>query len=106
MHPEPGDPAALLDELAAETADMKVEARADGVSYSRAGGVFAVRSTANAVELRLGAEIGEAAQRTPATTASERGPDWVRFEPTTWDGHALDRLEAWFRVAWRLAAPH
>jgi hypothetical protein len=72
--------------------------------YARAGVVFAVRSAEDVVELRLGAEIGEAAMRTPDTGPSPRGPDWVRFAPAEWDEYAFDRLEAWFRVAWRMAS--
>ncbi len=94
---------AEIDELLA-----KLAAEADGVDTSpvgeitRDGRTFAVHA-AGAVELRLGAEIAEAARRTPDTTASERGPDWIRFAPRAWDGHATDRLDAWFRVAWRAA---
>ena len=57
-------------------------------------------------ELRLGNEITEAALRTPDTRPSTRGSAWVRFAPSDWDDMAFDRLEAWFRVAWRLAAGH
>ena len=55
------------------------------------------------LELRLGQEIGEAALRTPDTAPSDRGLAWVRFSPAQWDEHAFDRLEAWFKVAWRMA---
>jgi len=71
--------------------------------YAHAGVVFATRPSENVIELRLGEEIGEAAMRTPDTQPSARGPDWVRFAPAQWDEHAVDRLEAWFRVAWRMA---
>ena len=67
--------------------------------------MFAARPEENVFELRLGEEIGEAAMRTPDTSPSPRGPAWVRFAPATWDDMAFDRFEAWFRVAWRLAAP-
>ena len=30
--------------------------------------------------------------------------EWVRFFPSDWDDYARDRLDAWFRVAWRFAA--
>jgi hypothetical protein len=72
--------------------------------YARDGITFAARPAEDLIELRLGEEIADAAIRTPDTTASERGPGWVRFAPREWDDHALDRLEAWFLVAWRLAA--
>jgi hypothetical protein len=73
------------------------------IEYQRAGRAFAALPADDVVELRLGAEIAEAARRTPDTTASERGDDWVLFAPREWDGHAADRLEAWFLVAWRMA---
>jgi hypothetical protein len=92
---------ARLAELVAEATDVKVT---DKHEYSRSGAVFAVHPSANVVELRLGPEIGEAAQRTPDTSPSSRGEAWVRFEPRAWDDHAQDRLDAWFRVACKLAA--
>jgi hypothetical protein len=90
----------VIDGLLDEAAD--VEASMDG-EYARAGVPFAARVGEDVVELRLGEEIGEAATRTPDTYPAERGGDWVRFAPRAWDEHAFDRLEAWFRVAWRLA---
>lgn len=74
----------------------------DEREYANGDQVLAVVSR-GAVDLRLGPEIAEAARRTPDTDGSARGPDWVRFAPKQWDDHASDRLEAWFRVAWRLA---
>jgi hypothetical protein len=91
---------ARLAELAAEAADVTTN---DKREYARSGTVFAVNPSANVIELRLGPEIGEAAQRTPDTNVSSRGEAWVRFEPRTWDDHAQDRLDAWFRVARKLA---
>lgn len=100
---EPTDPVEMLDELIGEAADVDVATAGDGFEYSRAGRVFAARSASVGVELRLGDEIAEAAQRTPDTRPSSRGATWILFAPSQWDEHALDRLEAWFRVAWRLA---
>jgi hypothetical protein len=91
----------VLDALIEEAAD--VETLVDR-EYSRNGVAFAARPEEDVVELRLGNEIGEAALRTPNTGPSSRGPDWVRFAPPLWDEMAFDRVEAWFRVAWRLAA--
>ena len=88
--------AALLDEV------DDVETPADR-EYARDGVVFATRPEEDVIEIRLGDEIGEAALRTPDTQPSSRGPAWVRFAPPHWDEHAFDRLEAWFRVAWRMA---
>lgn len=74
----------------------------DATEYRRASGTFAVLAR-DTVELRLNAEVAEAARRTPATSGSGRGPEWVRFSPPALDDHALDRAEAWFRSAWRAA---
>ena len=90
-----------LADLVAEAVDVRVT---DKHEYSRSGAVFAVHPSADVIELRLGPDIAEAARRTPDTAASARGEDWVRFAPREWDEHAFDRLGAWFRVAWRLAA--
>ncbi len=73
------------------------------LEYARDGVVFATRPSADVIELRLGAEIAEAARRTPNVQPSARGDEWVHFAPAAWDAHAADRLEAWFRVAWRAA---
>jgi hypothetical protein len=91
----------VLDALLDEVGD--VEPATDG-EYARQGIVFVGRPEPDVLELRLGEEITEAAMRTPNTGPSTRGPAWVRFAPTVWDDLAFDRLEAWFRVAWRLAA--
>jgi len=91
-----------LAELAAETgSDTRKVAQA--TEYLHRGKAFAVRHPDGAIELRLTSEIAEAARRTPDTDASVRGDDWVHFAPRCWDDHARDRLEAWFRVAWRFA---
>lgn len=67
--------------------------------------VFAALDEAgDAVELRLDRAVARAATRTPDTTPSERGPDWVRFNPAQLDDQAVDRLEAWFAFAARHAA--
>ena len=91
----------VLDSLLEEAGDVTTHGDRE---YSRDRVVFAARPEEDVMELRLGEEIGEAAMRTPDTGASSRGPAWVRFAPADWDDMAFDRLEAWFRVAWRLAA--
>lgn len=93
------DADSLITSLLEDAPDVKA---AEG-EYARNGVAFAARPDPGAIELRLGAEIADAAMRTPDTSSSGRGPDWIRFEPRDWDDHALDRLEAWFLVAWRLA---
>jgi hypothetical protein len=89
--------AALVDEL------DETETPTDR-EFARVGVVFATRPSDAVMELRLGDEIAEAAKRTPDTTDSPLGADWVRFAPAQWDDMAFDRLEAWFSVAWRMAA--
>lgn len=92
----------LLAQLIAEAGDVQIT---DKHEYSRSGALFLVHPELEVVELRIGADIAEAARRTPDTAASARGEDWVRFAPSAWEEHASDRLQAWFRVAWRLAGP-
>jgi hypothetical protein len=55
------------------------------------------------VEIRLDREVASAAARTPDTALSQRGPDWVRFNPRELDPHALDRLGSWLELAYRRA---
>jgi len=54
-------------------------------------------------ELVIVPQVARAATRTPDTSSSPRGDAWVRFAPATLDGHAVDRLEAWFALAYRRA---
>lgn len=90
----------LLAELLDETPGAAVSATRE---YSNNGVAFAHRTGEETIDLRLGEEIGEAALRTPDTRPSSRGRDWITFSPKAWDDMAVDRLHAWFRVAWRLA---
>jgi hypothetical protein len=85
-----------------QLADVAVTSVGDQVEYRRSSRLFAAGGDGT-VELRLGEEIAEAALRTPDTHASSRGDDWVRLAPREWDKHAIDRLAAWFLVAWRAA---
>lgn len=91
----------VLDSLFDEAGDVTTPTDRE---YARDSVIFAARPEEDVFELRLGEEIGEAAMRTPDTGPSTRGPDWVLFAPPVWDEMAFDRLEAWFRVAWRLAS--
>jgi hypothetical protein len=90
----------VLDALVDEAGDVEMS---DG-EYARNSVAFATRAADDIMEFRLGDEIGEAAMRTPDTGPSSRGVDWVSFHPPEWDEMAFDRVEAWFRVAWRMAA--
>lgn len=91
--------------LATEIVGAAVTSEPDGeaITWSAAGRLFAAL-TDDAVELRLDPAIARAATRTPDTSPSDRGPEWVRFAPRELDDHAIDRLEAWFAFARRRAA--
>lgn len=92
----------LLEETAAELTDAEVDLAPDALTWSRAGRAFAVLSAdGTAAEFALDGAIAAAATRTPDTQPSGRGPGWVRFSPTLWNGHAEDRANAWFRSAYR-----
>ena len=115
-HPAEGVEGGLAGVVAAEiTAALEETARAllpvsavervgDEFVWSSDGRRFAVQAGATA-SLRIGAEIGAAALRTPDVDGSPLGPDWVAFSPPTLEGQARDRLIAWFLAAHRRAAP-
>ncbi len=92
----------LFARLAEELSEVTVSASTEGTEYRRGDRAFAAVAD-RAVEVRLHPEVAEAAQRTSHTTASSRGAGWVRFEPPSVDGFALDRAGAWFLSAWRAA---
>lgn len=92
----------LVETLASEAGDVTATQTSSGTEYVRSGQPFAAVA-GGAAELRLLPDVAEAARRTPDTGSSGRGDEWVRFAPSAWDDHATDRLEAWFRVAWRMA---
>ena len=95
--------ARLLEEVAAAEPDIET-AQADGATtWSRGGRLFAAAHPSGA-EIRLADRaIAAAAARTPDAGPSARGPEWVRFNPRELDGHAVDRVTAWFELAYRLA---
>ena len=95
---------ATLEEAAAELPDVASGAGGQAtIEWTSAGVLFAIlRGTS--VDLRVGALIGAAAVRTPDTSASDLGPDWVSFAPSELDDHARDRLGAWFAAACRRTA--
>ena len=104
-----GGLASALATLAA--ADPEVEVRSTlgvteyavggAVGGSVGGSVFAAVD-GRAGSFRLRPEIAAAALRTGGVRRSERGPDWVTFEPTQWDRYALDRATSWFELGRRL----
>jgi hypothetical protein len=94
--------AAVLDEAATE-AGVEGERGADGTTaWSGVAGPFAVLAADGwSASFRLDPTLAAAAVRTPDTTSSDRGPDWVTFTPRDLDGHAIDRAMAWFAAAAR-----
>ena len=67
------------------------------------GRVFAVLGV-DLLEVALDALIAKAALATPDTRRSPRGDGWVAFTPAVTDRFALDRAEAWVRLAHRRAS--
>ena len=73
-----------------------------GVQFTRGGQPFAI-VVGNVAEVRLDPEVAEAALGTPSTSASSRGPGWVRLAPDELSEMDFDRAKAWFLSAWRNA---
>jgi hypothetical protein len=88
----------VLDELedVTRTRDGEVDRLAVG------GRVFAVVG-ADLLEVALDPRIAKAALATPDTRPSPRGAGWIAFTPAVTDRFALDRAEAWVRLAHRRA---
>lgn len=93
----------LLATVAADLDDVTATAIPGGaVAWSRGADVFVSHDGDGAwAEFRLDPAIAAAALRTPDTAPSPRGQGWVRFQPTSLDGHAVDRATAWFISAYR-----
>ena len=108
MTDEPVSDLSLAEVLAAaaeELAGMSVEdAGADGLTTWSAGGRPFAILVGDRAEFRLDPLVARAALRTPDTTPSQRGPEWVSFSPEALDDQAVDRAEAWFLSAHRLAS--
>lgn len=94
--------AALAEAAAAEVPDATAIAAGGTTTWSAGGRSFAVLSGA-LIEFRLEPVVGAAARRTPDTTASKRGEEWVAFAPAELDQYAEDRARAWFAAAYRRA---
>jgi hypothetical protein len=92
----------LAAEMAAELDDVSSAGDEGVVTYRRGGTVFA-RVSADALEVRLPADIADAALRTPDTAALPGGTGWLRFAPLGRERHVVDRATAWFQMAWRHA---
>ena len=97
-----GDASLTLADVLADAAEGVEGVTSDGDSWSVGEQLFAVVAS-DAAEFRLDPVVATAAQRTPDTHPSDRGPDWVRFAPTELDDGAIDRAEAWFGSAHRRA---
>lgn len=92
----------VIEAVAADIPGVRNAASGSGTAWVRGDREFAVLEGA-ALELRLDVPIATAAMKTPDATVSKRGPEWVRFAPPTLDGHAVDRLTAWFALGYRRA---
>jgi hypothetical protein len=111
---EADEGAAAAEEEADETLDERVEAviedldgvtrQRDGesVAYAAGGRVFAVLM-GDLLEVALDPAVATAALRTPDTLPSSRGKGWIAFTPGAIDRFALDRADAWVRLAHRRA---
>jgi hypothetical protein len=95
--------AEILAASAEDLADVTATIDGDVTTWSTAGQPFATLAGEWA-EFRLDPMVVRAALRTADTSPSMRGPDWVVFAPSTMDDPAMDRAEAWFLSAHRLAA--
>ncbi len=105
MREPAGDALRSMLEAAAEgLGGVERVAAAQAVELRHAGRSFA-RLAEDAASFRLDPSIAAAALRTPDTSASPLGPEWVEFRPTELDRFALDRAMAWLESAWRLAGP-
>ncbi|MCI0582068.1 MAG: hypothetical protein L0227_04090 [Chloroflexi bacterium] len=94
---------AALETVSSAFTDVRTATAGGERTWTRAGAAIAILG-GDGVELRIGAAIAAAAVRTPDVSTSARGADWVVFAPGELDGHALDRLGAWFAAAHRRAA--
>jgi hypothetical protein len=57
----------------------------------------------DSLDVALDGPVAKAALTTPDTRPSPRGAGWVTFTPAARDRFALDRAEAWVRLAHRRA---
>ena len=92
----------LVDRLTGELGGVSRREIGGTAEYLRGGSVFAV-VRGQQVELRVRPDIAEAALRTPSTSVSGRGADWIVFEPNSNEAQDVDRLRAWLTIGWRTA---
>jgi hypothetical protein len=98
------DLATLLDAVADGLGGVERRKTPGGVELLRGGRHFATLSGTSAT-FRLDRTVAAAALRTPDTTASALGPEWVTFGPSVVDGFSEDRATAWLELAWRRVGP-
>ncbi len=96
------DLASICADLAAELDEVSGSAVGDAVVYARGSAVFA-RVSGSLLEVRLPADIAEAALRTTDTSVGTE-PGWIRLRPRGGEQHETDRASAWFQTAWRHAS--
>ncbi len=76
-----------------------------GLEYVLTGRPFAALDAGGqSASFRLSSAVAAAAVRTPDVVPSGRGAGWVTIRPSELDAHAIDRMNAWFDSARRLAA--
>ena len=95
----------LLDVLMAAAEGLpgiQTRASADDRRWT-AGSVEFATLVGGRAEFRLDPVVARAALRTPDTSASTRGAEWVAFGPPVLDDGAVDRAEAWFLSGHRRA---
>ncbi|HSK51357.1 MAG TPA: hypothetical protein VLA44_01280 [Clostridia bacterium] len=93
----------VLDQAAAALDGIEVAEDGSVLEWRHGGQPFAALD-GNAAEFRLDPLVARAALRTPDTSPSTRGVDWVRFAPADLDAHGVDRAQAWFASARRRLA--
>ena len=92
----------VVERLTAELGDVTSSGSASGTEFKRAGQTFAVLQGSQ-VSLKLRPDIAEAALHTPGTSPSDRGDEWIEFQPDPSDPQDVDRLQAWLTIGWRSA---
>jgi hypothetical protein len=93
----------VLAAAAEDVAGITTESDGESTTWSAGGRPFA-SLIGEWAEFRLDPMVARAALRTPDAAMSQRGPDWVSFAPGVLDDPAIDRAEAWFLSAFRLAS--
>jgi hypothetical protein len=93
---------AVIAEVIVDLPESRSQSVAGVVTWTRDGVAFAALGPSG-VEIRLDRAIAAAATRTPDTAPSQRGVDWIRFNPQELDGHDVDRLRAWLELGYRRA---